>query len=120
MASANPEPGPGPEGEPGIGELFNRLVEDARGYGEAEIAYYRTLVRAKLRDSRAGLWWGAAAAALALAAAVALVVGLVFTLAPLVGPGFATLIVVVGISAVAAVMGRLAWVNVKRVLKGDP
>lgn len=112
--------GSGPEnGEESIGELFGRLVEDARGFGEAELDYYRTLVRRKLREARAGLWWGATAAALALAAAVALVVGLVLTLAPLVGPGWATVIVVVSIGGVSAVMGRLAWIHVKRVLKGD-
>lgn len=106
--------------EKSIGELLQRLIEDGRGYAEAEIGYYRTLVRAKLRDARAMLWLGAAALALALAAAVALVVGLVLTLSPLVGPGWATLIVVVGISAVSGIMARLAWVRIKRIVGEEP
>jgi len=109
-----------PDPEDGIGDLFGRLVEDGKGYARAELGYYQTLVRSKLRDARAMLWMGAAALALAQAAMVALVVGLVLTLAPRVGPGWATLIVVVGISAVAAIMARLAWVHVKRILGEQP
>ena len=106
--------------EKSIGELLQRLLEDGKGYAEAELGYSRTLVRAKLRDARAMLWLGAAAAALALAAAVALVVGLVLTLSPLVGPGWATLIVFLGISVVAGVMARLAWVRIKRIMGEKP
>ena len=108
----------GPEDEEGLGDLLTRLVDDAKNYGQAEADYYHLLVRGKLREARAGLWWGAAATALALATAVALVVGLVLTLSTLVGPGWATLIVVVGIGSISAVMARLSWLHVKRVLKG--
>lgn len=107
---------PEPE-EKGIGELFQQLVDDGKAYGQAELAYYRTLLRSKLRDARAMLWMGAVALALAQAAAVALVVGLVLTLAPLVGPGFATLIVVTAFLAIAGLMGWLAWTHVKRIMK---
>lgn len=99
-----------------IGDLFGRLVDDAKGFGRAELDYYRVLVRERLRAAKASLWMGAVAGALALAASVALVVGLVLTLAPLVGPGWATLIVV-GVSlALASVMGWLAWQQIKRVM----
>jgi hypothetical protein len=108
-----------PEDE-GIGDLLGRLAEDGKGYVHAEIGYYKTLVRSKLRDARSMLWMGAVAIALALAAMVALVVGLVLTLSPRVGPGWATLIVVVGISMVSAVMARLAWVQVKRIIGEKP
>lgn len=110
---------PEPE-EKGIGELFQQLVDDGKAYGQAELAYYRTLLRSKLRDARAMLWMGAVALALAQAAAVALVVGLVLTLAPLVGPGFATLIVVTSFLAIAGLMGWLAWTHVKRIMKEKP
>lgn len=106
--------------EKSIGELLQRLVEDGRGYAEAEIGYYRTLLRARLRDARSMLWMGAVALALALAAAVALVVGLVLTLSPLVGPGLATLIVVAVFLAISALMGWLAWTHVKRIFKERP
>jgi hypothetical protein len=108
---------PQPE-EEGIGELLTRLAEDAKLLGEAEIDYYRTLARGKLHDAREGLWLGAAAIGLAMAASIALVVGLVLTLTPALGPGLATLVVVVVIGGWAAVMGWLAWRHVKRVFGG--
>jgi hypothetical protein len=103
-----------------IGELLQQLVENGRAYADAEIGYYKTLFRSKLRDARAMLWMGAVAMALALAAAVALVVGLVLTLAPIVGPGFATLIVVAAFLAIAGLLGWLAWTRVKRIFKEKP
>ena len=106
--------------EEGLGDVFARLVDEGKGCAQAEIGYYRTLVRSKLRDARSMLWMGAAALALAQAASVALVVGLVLTLSPLVGPGWATLIVVVATCLVAGVMARLAWVHVKRIIGEKP
>jgi hypothetical protein len=114
-----PQPEPQPE-EKSIGELFQQLVEDGRTYAEAEVGYYRTLARAKLRDARAMLWMGAVALALAQAAAVALIVGLLLTLSPLVGPALATLIVVLAFLAISGLMGWLAWTHVKRVFKEKP
>jgi ElaB/YqjD/DUF883 family membrane-anchored ribosome-binding protein len=52
-----------------------------------------------------------------LAAAVAIVVGSVLTLSPLVGPGWATLIVVAVALGLSGIMARLAWLHVKHVLK---
>ena len=106
--------------EPGIGDLLGKLVEDGKGYAQAEFGYYQTLLRAKLLDARAALWMGATAIGLVSAAMVALIVGLVFTLAQYVGPGWATLIVVGTASAVAGIMARLAWVQVKRILGEKP
>ena len=110
---------PQPE-EKSIGDLLQQLVEDGRAYADAEIGYYRTLLRAKLRDARAMLWMGAVSIGLVLAAMVALTVGLVLTIAQYTGPGWATLIVVVAIGAIAGVMARLAWVHVKRIIGGKP
>ncbi|WP_404339323.1 phage holin family protein [Sphingomonas sp. MMS12-HWE2-04] len=109
-----------PETDASIGGLLTQLVEDGKGYAQAEIGYYRTLVRAKLREARASLWFGTAAISLALGASVALVVGLVLTLSPIVGPGFATLIVVIGIGALSGLMAWLAWQQVKRILGDKP
>ncbi len=110
---------PEPE-EESLGELLGRLTDDARTLGHAEFDYYRTLARGKLREARTGLWLGAAAIALGFAAAVALVVGLVLTLAQTVGPGWATLIVVAAIGGWAALMGWRAWIHVKRVIGNKP
>ena len=118
MADAEPEPETG--GEESLGDLFGRLVDDAKGFGHAEIDYYRTLVRERLRAARTSLWMGAVAMALGLAASVALVVGLVLTLAPRVGPGWATAIVVGVALALAGIMGWLAWQQIKRVMGNLP
>ncbi len=112
---AETEPDEAPDDET-IGDLFGRLVDDARGFGQAELDYYRTLARERLRAAKASLWMGAIAMALALAASVALVVGLVLTLAPVVGPGWATLIVASVSLALASIMGWLAWQQIKRVM----
>lgn len=103
-------------GDESIGDLFGRLVDDAKGFGQAELDYYRILVRERLRAAKTSLWMGAVAMSLALAASVALVVGLVLTLAPLVGPGWATLIVVSVALGLASLMGWLAWQQIKRVM----
>ncbi len=103
--------------EQGIGELLTRLADDAKAFGQAELDYYYALARGKLSDASFALWTSAVAAALALAAAVALVVGSVLTLSPLVGPGWATLIVVAVALTFSGIMARLAWLRIKRILK---
>lgn len=110
---------PQPE-EPSVGELFSQLVDDGKGYAQAELLYYKTLVRSKLRDGRASLWMGAVAIGLANAAIIALIVGLVLTLSPYVGPGYATLIVVLVAGGAAGIMARLAWVHVKNIIGEKP
>jgi len=108
-----------PETE-GVGDLLARLLDDAKGYGQAELDYYKTLARERLRAARTSLWMGGVALALGLAAGVALVVGLVLTLTPLVGPGWATVIVVSGSLGAAGLMGWLAWQQIKRVMGNKP
>lgn len=106
-----------PQQEEGVGDLLTRLTEDAKNFGRAELEYYYALGRGKLSELSFALWTGAAAAALGLAAAVAIVVGSVLTLATLVGPGWATLIVVAVTLGIAGIMARLAWLRIKRILK---
>lgn len=106
-------PDPLLEADEGISSLVHRAVEDARALAQAEVA----LVKAKVGEratayKNAGLFFGIAAV-LALAALVALLVGLILSLATLVGPGWATAIVVAGTLAVAGVLavigkGKLA------------
>ncbi|WP_448664394.1 phage holin family protein [Sphingomonas sp. CJ20] len=109
-----------PDADQNIGALLGQLVEDGKGLARAELGYYYAIARAKLREVRNSLWLGAVALGLAQAAIIALIVGLVLTLSPLVGPGFATLIVVGVTGALAALAARLAWLQVKRVLKDRP
>ena len=99
--------------EENVSSLIGRLVGEARGVANAEVA----LVKAKV-GGRVAAYKGAAilfgvAGILALAGLIAMLVGLIFTLATLVGPGFATLIVVGVTFAIAGLLaiigkGRLA------------
>lgn len=91
----------------GVGALVHRAVEDARELARAEIA----LVKAKAGERatayrNAAVYFGAAAT-LALSAVTALLVGLIFSLATLVGPGGATAIVVVGAFLIAGVLAMI-------------
>lgn len=106
-----------PEEQEGLGEVLMRLIDDVKGVGRAELGYYYAVARGKLHELSLAIWAGFAAGALVIAAAVALVLGAVITLAPRVGPGWATLIVVAVALLLAGITARLAWVRIKRVLK---
>lgn len=106
--------------EESIGALVGRLVEDGKGYARAEIGYYRALAASKLGEARAGLILGTAALVIALCAVTALLVGLILALSTLVGPGFATLIVIVGALVLAALLGWLAYRHISRLFGSAP
>ncbi len=102
---------PANDADEGIGTLVHRAVEDARELAQAEIA----LVKAKAGErvtayKNAAIFFGAAAV-LALSAVTALLVGLILSLATLVGPGGATAIVVI---ATLAIAGLLALIGSKK------
>lgn len=100
------------ETDEGVGALIARAMADGRAYADAEIGYWRALALDRLADARRLAIFGVAALLLVNAAAIALIVGLVLTLEPLVGPGLATLIVVL-LTAIAA--GLFAWAALKRI-----
>jgi hypothetical protein len=102
--------------EESIGALIGRLVEDGKGYAYAEIGYYRTLAASKLGEAKLGLIFGVTALVIALCAVTALLVGLILSLATLVGPGWATLIVIVAALALSGLLGWLAYKRIQRLL----
>jgi len=102
------------EPEESIGELIGRLVEDGKGVARAEIGYYRTLLASKLGEAKAGLILGTVALVIALCSVTALLVGLILSLTPLVGPWLATLVVIVLALALAALLGWLAYRHFQR------
>lgn len=94
-------------GEENVSALVSRLVTEARGLASAEV----TLVKARVGErvsayKSAGIFF-AVAGVLALAGLIALLVGLILTIATLVGPGFATAIVIVVTFAVAGVLALI-------------
>jgi hypothetical protein len=91
----------------GVSTLVHRAVDDVRELGRAEIA----LLKAKATEratayKNAGIFFGAAAV-LALSAVTALLVGLIMTLTTVVGPGWATVIVVLVTLAIAGVLAKI-------------
>lgn len=92
----------------GIGQLVSRLAGDAREMAQAEIALVKARATFAVTRYKWAMVYFAIAGVLALGAFIALLVGLIITLATLIGPGFATL-VVVGI--VLAMAGGLAMMG---------
>ena len=93
--------------------LVSRLVDDARDVARAEVGVYKAKAAERAQAYKGAVIFFGAAAVLALEALGALLVGLIMTLATLVGPGFATLIVVGLVFTLAGVLafigkGRLA------------
>lgn len=91
----------------GVSTLVHRAVDDARELARAEVA----LVKAKVGEratafKNAAIFFGAAAT-LAMSAVTALLVGLILSLATLVGPGGATAIVVIGTLVIAGVLAMI-------------
>lgn len=88
--------------------LVMRLIDDAKAWAAAELAYAKAVAGERLRIARSGAVLLVAALVLLHGALIALFVGAVLSLATLVGPGWATLIVV-GVSAVvAAILAKMA------------
>lgn len=105
-----------PPDDESIGALIGRLVEDAKAFGRAELAYYRTIAGERLTAARTGLILVVTALLLAVAASIALILGLLLILAACLGPIWATVIVVLGTLAIAGLLGWLGYGKIRRVL----
>lgn len=76
-----------------MGQVFSRLYADGRAYAEAEMEKQKlraALVGAGVRDAAI---FGLAGGLIAFASLIAALVGIILTLAPVMGPGWATLTV---------------------------
>lgn len=106
-----------PVAEEGIGTVVGRVVEDAKAYAAAEVTLWKTA--ASTRGSQAGIaiGLGVGAVAIALSAVTALLVGAILSLRPLMGPAWATLLVVVMALVIAGLLGRAAAARLKTVFK---
>jgi hypothetical protein len=100
----------------GIGGLFGQLIEDSRALARAEVKLFKSKAFALARRSRSAVILLLVSACLAFASLVALMLGLVLQLAPIVGPAFAGLILLaIGLM----IAGLLAWLAI-RLLAGPP
>jgi hypothetical protein len=106
------------EGEPqpddSITSLVSRLIDDGEEFVRAELKLYRARLFSRLGEARNAILLAIGAFVLGQAVLVAALVGLLMTLRRLVGPGWATLILVGGGALVAAIMAWAAWSLVKK------
>jgi hypothetical protein len=105
--------------ESSLGELFGRFSDDARAYAAAEAKLYQAIARRRMARARNGAIALVAAALLANAALIALLVGLSFELASLVGPALGALIVAVLVLGIAFLLVRYGAAKLGA-LSGDP
>lgn len=94
------------EGE-GVPGLVGRLIEDTRALAGAEVALYKAKLAERVAAYKGAVVFFAAAGILALAALIALLVGLILSLATLIGPGLATAAVVIAVFAIAGVLAMV-------------
>lgn len=88
-----------------VPELVSRLLDDARSVVSTEVELQKARLGERASAYKSAVVFFAAAGVLALAALIALLVGLILTLATLIGPGLATLAVVVAVLAAAGALG---------------
>ncbi|WP_254604984.1 phage holin family protein [Sphingomonas bacterium] len=96
-----------------LASLVGRTIEDARAVVSAEIALYKARAGERITAYKGAVTFFAIAGVLALCGFIALLVGLILSLATLIGPGLATAAVVLTVFALAGVLamigkGRLA------------
>lgn len=101
-------------------ELIGRLVDDTRGLVSAEVELQKAKLAERAAAYKTAAIFFAAAGVLGLCALIALLVGLVMTLATLIGPGFATLLVVLAVLTVAGVLAMLGRAKLAKPHTGAP
>jgi hypothetical protein len=94
----------------GIGGLIGQLIEDLRGLARAEVRLFKSKAFDVVRRYRTAIILLLGAAGIAFASLIALLLGFVMALAPLVGAALAGVIVLAGGCAIA---GVLAWIAIR-------
>ncbi|MDQ0836638.1 phage holin family protein [Sphingomonas faeni] len=87
--------------------IVGRLATETKSLATAEVAVYKAKFGETATAYKSAAMFFAVAAVLGLAALIALLVGAILTVATLVGPGWATAIVVVAVLAVAAILAMI-------------
>ena len=94
-----------------LADDIRQLAEDGKAYAEAELAYQKSRAALAGRTAKSMAGWIALALSLVFFALMALVMGLLLILAPLIGAVGATVLVILALMAAAALSG---WVAVRR------
>ena len=95
------------DGEESLTSIVGRLATETRSLATAEVAVYKAKFGETASAYKSAAMFFAIAGILALAALIALLVGAILTLATLVGPGWATAIVVVVVLALAGILAMI-------------
>lgn len=93
--------------EESLSSIVGRLATETRSLATAEVAVYKAKFGETAGAYKSAAMFFAIAGVLALAALIALLVGAILTLATLVGPGWATAIVVLVVLAIAGVLAMI-------------
>lgn len=93
--------------DPGLPALVARLIDDARNVARAEVDVVKAKAGERIEAYKGAAIVFGAAAVIASSAVTALLVGLILSLATLIGPGWATLAVVLGSLVVAGVLAMI-------------
>jgi uncharacterized membrane protein YqjE len=93
--------------------LLSRVVSDAGEVARAEVDLQKAKVFSKISEAKSGVMLALVAVVLALLALIALVVGILMILTPLVGPIWATVIVVGVLLVLAGIFAMIAMSRFK-------
>lgn len=104
--------------QPSLSDLFADLLNDGRDWVNAEIAVYQAEARRRLFIAGIGLGLLTLSAALVAGTLVALLIGVMFMLTPVVGAGWATAIVIGFALAVAAVAAQAGRLQLRKLTRG--
>jgi Putative Actinobacterial Holin-X, holin superfamily III len=105
------------EEKPGIPQLLGQLASDTGDFARAEIAFLRAAAGERASYALPGIIMVALGTALASGAVVALLVGLVLWLDPIIGIGLAILASIGGSLVVAIILFQLGTMRLKNALK---
>lgn len=105
---------PSDSAERSLVDDVRQLVDDGRTLLEAELAYQKSRALVAGAGARGIAGWGALALALVFFALMALVMGLLLALAPLIGGFGAVIVVVLGLLIAAGLAGLAAARRWKR------
>jgi hypothetical protein len=100
-------------------DLFVELIDDGRDWLNAEVAVYRAEARRRLIIAGIGIGLMTLAAALVAGTLVALLVGVVFALGPILGAGWATAIVVAVALLIAAIAAQAGRLQLRKLTRGE-
>ncbi|ODU21492.1 MAG: hypothetical protein ABS87_06595 [Sphingomonas sp. SCN 67-18] len=96
-----------------IADLLVRLVDETDDFVRAELGLFRAQALRRLTRSRGALAMALIGIVIVQASVIALLVGLIFALAPHVGPLAATLIVLAVALGIAGMLIATAWRQIR-------